>query len=64
MLKFFILFGILSLTTGDDDFEYIFRPGPLIPPSKGEIWPAVQHEDKQDDGYFYVLPSFFRFKVD
>ncbi|KAJ3648007.1 hypothetical protein Zmor_019844 [Zophobas morio] len=36
-------------------------PGPLIPASRGEVWPKPQHQDALDDGFFTLLPSFFQF---
>ncbi|RZC34074.1 beta-hexosaminidase subunit alpha-like [Asbolus verrucosus] len=55
-----VLLLSISATNG---LEYIFKPGPLIPATKGEVWPKPQREDKLDDGYFSVLPSFFRFAL-
>lgn len=59
MVRLLITLTTVTLVT----CQFVFKPGPLIPASKGEIWPTVQHEDKLDDGYFSMLPLFFQFKV-
>ncbi|EFA05959.1 putative beta-hexosaminidase fdl-like Protein [Tribolium castaneum] len=58
MFKLFFLLLIISFCSA---FDFIFQPGPLVPASKGEIWPKPQHENKLDDGFFSLLPTFFHF---
>lgn len=59
LIVFFLLFTVPLISA----FEFVFKPGPLIPASKGEVWPKPQHQDKLDTGYFSVLPTFFQIKV-
>ncbi|KAH0821817.1 hypothetical protein GEV33_000974 [Tenebrio molitor] len=54
--------GIEAQPPNGPGVYFIYKPGPVVPASQGQIWPKPQHEDKLDDGYFSLLPSFFQFK--
>ncbi|CAH0551394.1 unnamed protein product [Brassicogethes aeneus] len=41
---------------------YIVNPGPMYPPTKGEIWPLVGNQVKSKT-YFVLRPQFFEFNV-
>jgi hypothetical protein len=60
MSKVLLLALLVSNTCGAD---FIYKPGPVVPASQGQIWPKPQYEDQLDGSYFSLLPSFFQFKV-
>ncbi|XP_072942396.1 beta-hexosaminidase subunit beta-like [Epargyreus clarus] len=41
---------------------YIVNPGPKYPPTKGEVWPKPQQENKED-AYYTFDPSNFKIKI-
>ncbi|KAI8419742.1 LOW QUALITY PROTEIN: hypothetical protein MSG28_008421 [Choristoneura fumiferana] len=56
MLRYIIIFNVFGAfcSTG----QFMVNPGPKFPPTKGEVWPKPQYENKKSTFYTFDLEHF------